>query len=184
MELIHSNIRGLVGENHGLTVRYFPFIYSLFIFLVFINLTGLCPYVFTPTAHIVLTLGTAVSLMLSVTLLGMCRFRTSYLSILVPSGVPLAIGPFLVIVETASYFIRALSLGIRLAANISAGHLLFAILASFAFSLCLHGFLILGALAIVVLMLITVLEVMVAIIQAYVYVLLVTIYLKDTMALH
>ena len=152
--------------------------------LAVLNLLGLCPYVFTPTVHIAMTLGIAVSVMVGVTVLGVRKFGLNYLSILVPGGIPLVISPFLIIVETASYLIRAISLGVRLAANISAGHLLFSILATFAFDLWMKGFTWLGWGAAVILVCITFLEIMVAVIQAYVFSLLVTIYLRDTISLH
>ena len=145
MELIHSNMRGLVEESLGqLGAKYFPFVLSIFTMLAVLNLLGLCPYVFTPTVHIAMTLGIAVSVMVGVTVLGVRKFGLNYLSILVPGGIPLVISPFLIIVETASYLIRAISLGVRLAANISAGHLLFSILATFAFNLWMKGFTWLG----------------------------------------
>lgn len=100
-----------------------------------------------------------------------------------PGGVPLGLAPFLVIIETLSFMIRAISLGVRLAANISAGHLLFAILSGFAFTMLSNG-LILSVFPIMILVFITLLEIMVAVIQAYVFCLLTTIYLGDTVALH
>ena len=100
-----------------------------------------------------------------------------------PGGVPLGLAPFLVIIETLSFMIRAISLGVRLAANISAGHLLFAILSGFAFTMLSNG-LILSVFPIMILVFITLLEIMAAVIQAYVFCLLTTIYLGDTVALH
>ena len=100
-----------------------------------------------------------------------------------PGGAPLGLAPLLVLIETVSYVSRAISLGIRLAANLSAGHLLFAILAGFGFSLLMvSGFVGVGPLLIMVF--ITLLEVAVAVIQAYVFCLLTTIYLADTIVLH
>ena len=101
-----------------------------------------------------------------------------------PGGVPLALAPFLVLIETISYMIRAISLGVRLAANISAGHLLFAILSGFAFSMLSNGFIVLSLFPILIMIFITLLEMLVAVIQAYVFMLLTTIYLSDTIALH
>ena len=122
MELIHSNIRSVVHENLGKSgQRYFPFVFCLFLFIVVLNILGLFPYVFTPTAHIVVTFGLSLSIMIGVTILGFLTFKIEYLSILVPGGVPLILAPFLVIIETLSYMLRAISLGVRLAANISAG---------------------------------------------------------------
>lgn len=185
MELIHTNIRSLVHENLGKTgQRYFPFVLCIFLFIVILNVIGLFPYVFTPTAHIVVTFGLSLSIMISVTILGILTFKVEFFSILVPGGVPLGFAPFLVIIETLSYMIRAISLGVRLAANISAGHLLFAILSGFAFNLLLNGVYFIGLFPVLIMGFITLLELMVAVIQAYVFSLLTTIYLGDTIALH
>ena len=182
MELIHSNIRLLVHENLGKTgQKYFPLVLCIFLFIMAANIMGLFPYVFTPTAHIVVTFGMSLSIMIAVTLLGILTFKTRFFSILVPGGVPLILAPFLVIIETLSYMIRAISLGVRLFANISAGHLLFAILSGFAFNLLFNGFLILGGFPVLIMGFITLL---VAVIQAYVFSLLVVIYFGDTILLH
>jgi len=165
-------------------LKYFPFIFSLFLFIVLVNILGLLPYVFTPTAHLVMTFGLSLSIMMFVTLLGVLIFRMEYLSILVPRAVPLLLAPLLGVIETLSYMIRALSLGLRLGANITAGHLLFAILSGFAFHLFLKGYLFLTCFLIVIMVFIALLEMMVAVIQAYVFSLLTTIYLGDTIVLH
>ena len=122
--------------------------------------------------------------MMGVTLLGVLTFKIEFVSILVPRGVPLILAPILGVIETLSYMIRALSLGLRLGANVSAGHLLFAILSGFAFNLFFNGYLFLGCFLIFIMASIALLEMMVAVIQAYVFSLLTTIYLGDTIALH
>ena len=185
MELIHSNMRLLVHENLGrIGQKYFPLVLCIFLFITVVNVIGLFPYVFTPTAHIVVTFGLSLSIMISVTILGFLTFKVEFFSILVPGGVPLILAPPLVIIETLSYMIRAISLGVRLAANISAGHLLFAILSGFAFNLLFNGFYVLGVFPVLIMGFITLLEMMVAVIQAYVFSLLVVIYLGDTILLH
>nr|YP_009473315.1 ATP synthase F0 subunit 6 [Halichondria okadai]AVI26198.1 ATP synthase F0 subunit 6 [Halichondria okadai] len=185
MELIHSNMRSVVQDNLGQKgQKYFPFILSLFLFLAMLNILGLFPYVFTPTAHLVMTFGLSLSIIIAVTISGFVSFKLNFLSILMPGGVPLVLAPVLVLIETLSYMIRAISLGVRLAANISAGHLLFAIISSFAFSMMVNGLMVLSLLTVLILVFITLLEIMVAVIQAYVFCLLTTIYLGDTIALH
>uniref|UniRef100_A0AAU8HNV9 ATP synthase subunit a n=1 Tax=Porifera sp. TaxID=3140030 RepID=A0AAU8HNV9_9METZ len=185
VELIHSNIRSVIHDNLGKSgQKYFPFVLCLFLFIALLNILGLFPYVFTPTAHIVMTFGLSLSIMIAVTLLGFITFKLNFLSILMPGGVPLVLAPFLVIIETFSYMIRAISLGVRLAANISAGHLLFAILSGFAFKMLSGGLVVLSLFPMLILVFITLLEMMVAVIQAYVFCLLTTIYLGDTIALH
>ena len=185
LELIYVNIRSVVHDNLGKSgQKYFPFILCIFIFIALLNILGLFPYVFTPTAHIVMTFGLSLSIIIAVTLLGFITFKGKFLSILMPGGVPLMLAPFLVIIETISYTIRAISLGVRLAANITAGHLLFAILSGFAFNMLSNGLIILSLFPIIIMIFITLLEMMVALIQAYVFMLLTTIYLGDTIALH
>lgn len=175
-ELIYYHFYYLVKDNLNIEgLKFFPFIFSLFFFIVFLNLFGLCPYVFTPTTHIIVTLGFSFSIIIGVTLAGVWRFKKDFFSILMPSGAPLILAPLLVLIETVSYFSRAISLGVRLAANLSAGHLLFAILA---------GFGVVFKSAILIMIFITLLEIAVAIIQAYVFCLLTTIYLADTLVLH
>nr|QJS34647.1 ATP synthase F0 subunit 6 [Stichopathes abyssicola] len=184
VESIYDHLHGVVKDNLGPEgLKYFPFIMSLFLFIVFLNVLGLFPYVFTSTVHIVVTLGLSFSIVIGVTLAGVWKFKGNFLSILMPDGAPLGLAPLLVLIETVSYISRAISLGVRLAANLSAGHLLFAILAGFSFSmLTAGGFISLFPLLIMVF--ITLLEVAVAVIQAYVFCLLTTIYLADTIALH
>ena len=184
-ELIHSNMRAVVQDNLGKKgQKYFPFIFCLFLFIAMLNVLGLFPYVFTPTAHLAMTFGLSLSILIAVTISGFISFKLKFLSILMPGGVPLVLAPILVLIETMSYMIRAISLGVRLAANISAGHLLFAIISGFAFNMLVNGLVVLSLFPILILIFITLLEMMVAIIQAYVFCLLTTIYLGDTIALH
>lgn len=131
-----DNLKVNLGASSGF---YFPFIFSLFLLVAMLNLLGLFPYVFTVMTHIAVTFGFSFSILIAVTLLGVYRFRADFLSLFMPGGAPLALAPLLVLIETASYLSRAISLGIRLAANLSAGHLLFAILASFAFQMVSAG---------------------------------------------
>nr|QJS34674.1 ATP synthase F0 subunit 6 [Telopathes sp. NB-2020] len=184
IESIYDHLHGVVKDNLGSEgLKYFPFIISLFLFIVFLNVLGLFPYVFTPTVHIVVTLGLSFSIVIGVTLAGIWKFKGDFLSILMPDGAPLGLAPLLVLIETVSYISRAISLGVRLAANLSAGHLLFAILAGFSFSMLTAGGLI-SLFPLLIMVFITLLEMAVAVIQAYVFCLLTTIYLADTIVLH
>ncbi|BFM33934.1 ATP synthase F0 subunit 6 (mitochondrion) [Palythoa umbrosa] len=184
MESIYSHFHGVVKDNLGAEgLKYFPFVLSLFTFIVFLNVLGLFPYVFTPTVHIVVTLGLSFSIVIGVTLGGLWKFKWNFLSILMPDGAPLALAPLLVMIETVSYVSRAISLGVRLAANLSAGHLLFAILAGFGFNMLIAGTF-LSLFPLLIMVFITLLEMAVAVIQAYVFCLLTVIYLGDTIALH
>nr|QJS34687.1 ATP synthase F0 subunit 6 [Tylopathes sp. n. NB-2020] len=184
IEWIYDHLHGVVKDNLGAEgLKYFPFIITLFLFIVFLNVLGLFPYVFTPTVHIVVTLGLSFSIVIGVTLAGIWRFKWDFLSILMPDGAPLGLAPLLVLIETVSYISRAISLGVRLAANLSAGHLLFAILAGFSFSMLTAGGVI-SLFPLLIMVFITLLEMAVAVIQAYVFCLLTTIYLADTIVLH
>nr|YP_001648577.1 ATP synthase F0 subunit 6 [Ectyoplasia ferox]ABW76583.1 ATP synthase F0 subunit 6 [Ectyoplasia ferox] len=185
IELVYENIRLIVHENLGKSgQKYFPFILCIFLFIATMNVLGLFPFIFTPTAHIIVTFGLSLSIILAVTLSGFLTFKLSFFSIFMPGGVPIFLAPFLVVIETISFMIRAISLGVRLAANISAGHLLFAILSGFAFNMLLNGLIFLSSFPLLIMIFITLLEIMVAVIQAYVFMLLTTIYFVDTIALH
>nr|UUF92207.1 ATP synthase subunit 6 [Premocyathus sp. IS-2022] len=184
LELTYSHFYRVIEDNLGVGgLKYFPFILSLFFFGVCLNVLGLCPYVFTPTVHIIVTLGLSFSIVIGVTLAGFWRFKGDFFSVFMPSGAPLGLAPLLVLIETVSYVSRAISLGVRLAANLSAGHLLFAILAGFGYNMLIASGLA-GALPLLIMVFITLLEVAVAVIQAYVFCLLTTIYLADTLLLH
>nr|YP_009679275.1 ATP synthase F0 subunit 6 [Distichoptilum gracile]QDP70597.1 ATP synthase F0 subunit 6 [Distichoptilum gracile]UKP87593.1 ATP synthase F0 subunit 6 [Distichoptilum gracile] len=184
-EIVYTHFLGLVKDstaNKG--TQYFTLIITLFMFIAGLNLLGLFPYVFTPTAHIVITFGLSLSILIAVTILGITQFRWDFASMMMPSGAPLLLAPLLVIIETISYLSRAVSLGVRLAANLSAGHLLFAILASFGFTMINNGMLVLSLGPILVMVFITLLEIAVALIQAYVFCLLTAIYINDSLNLH
>jgi len=184
IELIYAHLHGVVKDSLGPGgLKYFPLVLSFFFFIVFLNVLGLFPYVFTPTVHIVVTLGLSFSIIIGVTLAGFWRFKWDFFSVFMPSGAPLGLAPLLVLIETLSFFSRAISLGVRLAANLSAGHLLFAILAGFGFNMLIASGLV-GVLPLLIMVFITLLEVAVAVIQAYVFCLLATIYLADTIVLH
>ena len=184
-ELIYSHWTNLIKDSLGIKgIKYFPFILGLFSILVWLNILGLFPYVFTVGTHIIITFGLSFSIVLSVTILGLKNFKSNFFSLLMPQGAPMILAPLLVLIETASYLSRALSLGLRLAANLSAGHLLFSILASFGFQMIVNNYLMLSLFPIFIMVFITILEIAVAMIQAYVFCLLTSIYLEDTVKMH
>nr|YP_005088077.1 ATPase subunits 6 [Odaxothrissa losera]BAL43744.1 ATPase subunits 6 [Odaxothrissa losera] len=151
---------------------------SLMLFLITINMLGLLPYTFTPTTQLSLNMGLAVPLWLATVIIGMRNQLTAALGHLLPEGTPIPLIPVLIIIETISLFIRPLALGVRLTANLTAGHLLIQLIATAAFVLLP----IMPTVAIVtatVLFLLTLLEVAVAMIQAYVFVLLLSLYLQE-----
>nr|WNH22861.1 ATP synthase F0 subunit 6 [Scorpaenodes caribbaeus] len=151
---------------------------SLMIFLITLNMLGLLPYTFTPTTQLSLNLGLAVPLWLATVIIGMRNQPTHALGHLLPEGTPVPLIPVLIIIETISLFIRPLALGVRLTANLTAGHLLIQLIATAAFVL-LPLMPTVAILTTTVLILLTLLEVAVAMIQAYVFVLLLSLYLQE-----
>lgn len=151
---------------------------SLILFLISLNMLGLLPYTFTPTTQLSLNMGLAVPLWLATVIIGMRNQPTHALGHLLPEGTPTPLIPVLIIIETISLFIRPLALGVRLTANLTAGHLLIQLIATAAFVLLPLIPLVAGLTA-ALLFLLTLLEVAVAIIQAYVFVLLLSLYLQE-----
>nr|YP_010887276.1 ATP synthase F0 subunit 6 [Hapalogenys kishinouyei]WJJ44382.1 ATP synthase F0 subunit 6 [Hapalogenys kishinouyei] len=151
---------------------------SLIVYLVSINMLGLLPYTFTPTTQLSHNLGLAVPLWLATVLIGLRNQPTHALGHLLPEGTPTALIPVLIIIETISLFIRPLALGVRLTANLTAGHLLIQLIGTASFVL-LPLMPTVGLLTTALLFLLTLLEVAVAFIQAYVFVLLLSLYLQE-----
>nr|YP_009236454.1 ATP synthase F0 subunit 6 [Uraspis secunda]AMH85752.1 ATP synthase F0 subunit 6 [Uraspis secunda] len=151
---------------------------SLMIFLISLNMLGLLPYTFTPTTQLSLNMGLAVPLWLATVIIGMRNQPTHALGHLLPEGTPTLLIPVLIIIETISLFIRPLALGVRLTANLTAGHLLIQLIATAAFVL-LPLMPTVAILTAILLFLLTLLEVAVAMIQAYVFVLLLSLYLQE-----
>nr|ACJ43848.1 ATP synthase F0 subunit 6 [Salamandrina terdigitata] len=151
---------------------------SLMMFLITVNLLGLLPYTFTPTTQLSLNLGLAVPLWLSTVLLGLRNQPSSTLGHMLPEGTPNGLIPVLIIIETISLFIRPLALGVRLTANLTAGHLLIQLIST-AVLVLMPLMPTISLLTMMVLFLLTLLEIAVAMIQAYVFVLLLSLYLQE-----
>nr|QUJ18158.1 ATP synthase protein 6 [Labroides dimidiatus] len=151
---------------------------SLMIFLLTLNMLGLLPYTFTPTTQLSLNMGLAVPFWLATVLIGLRNQPTAALGHLLPEGTPAPLIPVLIVIETISLFIRPLALGVRLTANLTAGHLLIQLIATAAFVLA-STMPTVAILTATVLFLLTLLEVAVAMIQAYVFVLLLSLYLQE-----
>nr|YP_011003592.1 ATP synthase F0 subunit 6 [Myripristis violacea]WPS65981.1 ATP synthase F0 subunit 6 [Myripristis violacea] len=151
---------------------------SLMIFLITLNMLGLLPYTYTPTTQLSMNMGFAVPLWLATVLIGMRNQPTHALGHLLPEGTPVLLIPVLVIIETISLFIRPLALGVRLTANLTAGHLLMQLIATATFVLLsiMPGVAVLTA---ILLLMLSLLEVAVAMIQAYVFILLLSLYLQE-----
>lgn len=186
-EELYSFILNMVMENVGKEgLKYFPLIFSLFTFILIANLLGMIPYSFTVTSHIIITFGLSLSIFIGVTLIGFYTHKIHFFSILLPSGTPLVLSFFLVIIELISYVARAFSLAIRLFANLMSGHSLLKILAGFAWSMLSIGgiFYLLSLIPLVVVFAVTGLEVGIAVLQAYVFTILTCLYLNDAIHLH
>lgn len=180
-ELMYEFVGGMVKDNVGHAgMAYFPFIFTLFMFILFGNMLGLLPYSFTFTSHIVVNAVLALFIFVAVTIIGFSRHGLHYFSLFCPPGTPLPVAFVLVPIEIMSYFIRPVSLSLRLFANMLAGHVLLKVLAGFVISLGL-GF---GIVPFAAVFGVTLLEIMVAVIQAYVFALLSCIYLNDAINLH
>nr|UMB50197.1 ATP synthase F0 subunit 6 [Atopodontus adriaensi] len=151
---------------------------SLMIFILTLNILGLLPYTFTPTTQLSLNMGLAVPLWLATVIIGLRNQPTAALGHLLPEGTPTPLIPILIIIETISLFIRPLALGVRLTANLTAGHLLIQLISTATITL-MPMMTTVAALTAVLLVLLTLLEVAVAIIQAYVFVLLLSLYLQE-----
>lgn len=180
-ELTYEFVGGMVKDNAGVEgMRYFPFIFTLFMFILFGNLLGMLPYSFTFTSHIIVNAALAMFIFLAVTVIGFARHGMHYFSLLCPPGTPLPVAFILVPIELMSYFIRPVSLSLRLFANMLAGHVLLKVLAGFIISLPV----VFGIVPFAAVFGVTLLEIMVAVIQAYVFALLSCIYLNDAINLH
>jgi F-type H+-transporting ATPase subunit a len=180
---ISAIVRGQIGENKEI---FLPFIYSLFVFVLISNLASNVPYNFAITSSIILCLGLSVTVFLGVTIMAIVKHQLKFFSFFVPAGTPLALVPLLVLIELVSYFARSVSLGLRLFANLTAGHTLVAILSSFLYKLFASGIIVffITLIPFTIFVGILGLEVAVSFIQAYVLVLLVSSYLKDAIYLH
>lgn len=180
---ITSIVRNQIGENKEI---YIPFIYSLFLFILISNLVSNVAYNFAITSTVILCLGLSVTIFLGVTILAFKDHGIKFFSFFVPAGCPLGLVPLLVSIELISYFARSVSLGLRLFANIVAGHTLLSILSSFLFKLFTSSILIFVVTLIPFALFLGImgLELAVSFIQAYVFSLLVCSYIKDALYLH
>lgn len=163
---------------------YVHWIQTLFIYLLSLNVLGFMLFTFPVTTHISLTFGIAVSVWLAINLMGIWQFRTKFFSLFMPNGAPLGLAPGLVMIEIASHFSKPIALGMRLAANLTAGHILLAILSDFSHQLIMASYVHVSLFPILIILFMILLELGVIFIQAYVFCLLITIYLKDTVELH
>lgn len=183
-ELAYSFVYKMVEDVAGHDgVKYFPYVFTLFIFIVFSNFLGLIPGSFTTTSHIAVTAVLAMMVFLFVTILGFVKNGTHFLGLFWVSSAPLALRPALALIELISYFVRPVSHSIRLAGNMMAGHAVIKVFAAFAPLILMSGIgVVVTPLSILAITAMYGMEILVCFIQAYVFTILTCVYLKD--ALH
>ena len=180
VELAYEFIAGLLKDTIGQEGRrYFPIIFTLFMFVLLGNLLGMLPYSFTFTSHIAVTFAMAILIFISVTILGFARHGMHFFSFFAPPGTPVYMLPLLIPIEVISYLSRPISLSVRLFANMLAGHTLIKVIAGFIAVLGVAGIM---PLALVVAL--TGLEILIAFLQAYVFAILTCLYINDAIHLH
>ena len=179
-EMGFSFINNLIADTAGKEgKKFFPLVFSLFMFILFGNLFGMIPYSFTFTSHIIVTFGLALGVFIFVTLLGFIKHGLKFFSFFVIPGLPIYMLPLLIPIEVISYLSRPISLAVRLFANMLAGHTLLKVFAGFVSAL---GFF--GILPLVFIVALTGLEILIAFLQAYVFAILTCLYINDALHLH
>lgn len=187
LESTYDFVLSLIVENiKSGGLAYFPLIFTVFLFLLSCNLLGMIPYSFTVTSHIVVTLGIALGLFIGINIIGARIHGLHFFSLFLPAGVPLIMAPFLVLVELIGYSFRVISIALRLFANMMAGHSLLKILAGFGWTMFSAGGLLGVAhlIPVAVIFAIVGLELGIAFLQAYVFSVLLCVYLNDAISLH
>lgn len=174
---IANLVRDTVG-NEGRT--YFPFIFSVFMFVLFGNMWGMIPYSFTFTSHIIVTFAMALVIFIGVTIIAIIKHKMRFFSFFMPPGVPIYMAPLLIPIEIISYLSRPISLSVRLFANMLAGHTLLKVFAGFVVSLGILA----GWLPLAFIVALTGLEIVIAFLQAFVFAILTCLYLNDALHLH
>ncbi|MEM6680934.1 MAG: F0F1 ATP synthase subunit A [Pseudomonadota bacterium] len=187
VELLYEFVAGMVRDNIGAGGRpFFPFVFSLFMFILIANLAGMLPYGFTVTSHIAVTMSFALTVFLIVIGVGIAKHGLHFFSLFLPEGTPWYLAWLIVAIEVISFFSRPITHGVRLFANMTAGHILMKVFAGFIISMAATG----GAVAFiswlpfVANVAVTALEMLVAGVQAYVFALLTCVYLNDAVNLH
>jgi F-type H+-transporting ATPase subunit a len=180
-EFVASTVQSTAGREG---MQFFPLVFSLFMFVLVLNLLGLLPFGFTVTSHIIITFALALVVILTVIIVGFVKHGLGFLKLFAPSGIPIYVLPIITVIEVVSFLARPVSLSMRLFANMMAGHIALKLFAGFVVTLASFGFLgVIGSvLPLIMAVALTALEFLVAFIQAYVFTILTCIYLND--ALH
>ncbi|MSO81001.1 MAG: F0F1 ATP synthase subunit A [Alphaproteobacteria bacterium] len=184
LEYLYNVVGAMVRDNVGSSGRpYFPFIFALFMFILFGNLIGLIPGAFTFTSHLAVTFAISAFIFVGVTIIGIVKHGLHFFSLFFPHGAPLVSAPLLIPIEIISYFSRPISLSVRLFANMTVGHVLLKVIGGGVIALG-SFFIVPGVIPFAFLIAITGLELMIAVIQAYVFAILTCVYLNDALHLH
>ena len=184
-EMLFGFISNMITDQTGKEgLKYMPYIFSLFIFILFSNLFGLIPYSFTVTSHIIVTFSLAMFVFVGMTFAGIAKHGFKFFKVFLPSGVPGFIAPLMIPVEIISYLSRPLSLSVRLFANMVAGHVILKIVAGAAAICAVNSVIILSVFPVGVNVILTVFELFIAVLQAYVFTILSCIYLNSVLHLH
>ncbi|MCU9847864.1 F0F1 ATP synthase subunit A [Defluviimonas sp. WL0024] len=179
---IHKMVEDVAGKD---ALKFFPYIFTLFCFIVFSNFLGLLPKAFTTTSHIAVTAVMAIAVFLTVTIVGFVKNGAGFLGLFWVSSAPLPLRPILALIEVISYFVRPVSHSIRLAGNMMAGHAVIKVFAAFAPLILISGIgVAVTPLSIIAITAMYGLEILVAFIQAYVFTILTCVYLKDALHPH
>ena len=180
-ELVYGMISNMLDQNVGAGGRkYIPLMFTLFMFILTCNLLGMIPYGFTVTSHISITFAIAMMVFLLVTLLGLYLHGLHFFSLFLPKGTPWWLAPLMVVIELFAYLARPVSLSLRLAANMVAGHVLLKVMAGFVVSMAIY----LKFLPIPFIVILIGFEIFVAVLQAYIFTILSCVYLNDAINLH
>lgn len=179
-EMFYGFVSNMLDETMGIKGRkYFPFIFTIFLFIFMGNVIGMVPYAYTFTSQIIVTFGLAMIAFGAATIVGFIRHGFRYFTLFVPKGAPVYMLPLIVPIEILSYLSRPISLSVRLFANMMAGHTMLKVFAGFTVALGLFG-----AVPLLVNTLLTAFEILVAVLQAYVFTILTCIYFQDSIHLH
>ncbi len=180
-EMAYNLITSMIDQSMGTKGRKFlPLIFTLFMFILLCNLFGMLPYGFTVTSHISITFALAIMIFLLVTIMGFWNHGLHFLSLFLPKGTPWWLAPLMVIIELFAYLARPVSLSLRLAANMVAGHVLLKVIAGFVVSFSIF----LKLLPLPLIVALVGFEIFVAILQAYIFAILSCVYLNDAINLH
>lgn len=179
-ELSYGFIAKMLSDTVGKEGKpYFPFVFTLFMFVLFGNILGMIPYSFTYTSHLAVTFALAAFIFIAITVIAIAKHKMKFFSFFLPPGVPILMAPLLIPIEIISYLSRPVSLSVRLFANMMAGHTLLKVLAGFVIPLGIFGVVPVAGLVAV-----TALEFLIAFLQAYIFTILTCIYISDAVHLH